>query len=88
MQSFGKNLWASKWKLLGGIIGGAIGAAIGEIPNILDAISEENFSDVPSLDNFAANCVGAVQWPNSSGFTLTSASLNGALVLGGDLAEK
>ncbi|HEY3365327.1 MAG TPA: TULIP family P47-like protein [Symbiobacteriaceae bacterium] len=88
VQSFGKNLWAAKWKLLGGMIGGAVGAAIGEIPNILDAISEENFSDVPSLDQFAATCVGAVQWPNASGFTLTSAALSGALILGGDLVEK
>ncbi|HYG59004.1 MAG TPA: TULIP family P47-like protein [Symbiobacteriaceae bacterium] len=87
VQSFGKNLWAAKWKLVGGIVGGAVGAGIGEIPSILDAISEKNFSDVPSLDNFAANCVGAVQWPNSSGFTLTSATLSGALILGGDLQE-
>lgn len=88
VQTFGKNLWAAKFKLLGGIIGGAVGAVIGEIPNILDAIAEKNFSDVPSLDKFAATCVGAVQWPNSSGFTLTSATLSGALVLGGDLVEK
>ncbi len=48
----------------------------------------EYYSDLPSFDEFGKNCVGSVEWPNSSGFELESAQLQGALLLGGKLIEE
>lgn len=42
-------------------------------------------NDAPSITPMAENAVASVQWAGSSGFKLTSASLNGSLQLSGDL---
>jgi hypothetical protein len=85
LQTFGRNILSNKWKLIGGMIGGVLGAGLGSVPMILTALEQAHFSDVPNLEEFAANCVESVHWPDAGGFALTSAALSGAAVLGGDL---
>lgn len=85
VQDIGKSMWKAKWRLTGAIVGGVIGTGLGFIPKIIDLIEQEEFSSLPSLDEFGQNCVGAVQWPDGSTFNLTAATLLGALILSGDL---
>lgn len=87
-RDIGTYFLANKWKIVGSIIGAAIGAGIGMIPEILEAVNEDKLSDLPSMDTIAANAVGAIKWPESSGFELKTANLAGALLLGGTLIEE
>ena len=87
-RSFGKWMWGTKWKLVGSVVGGGIGATLGAIPQMIEAVEKEYYSDLPSFDEFGNNCIGSVKWPNSSGFELESAQLQGALLLGGKLIEE
>ena len=53
--------------------------------SLLESYVKNQYSKLPSLDNFANNCVGVIHWPNNSCFELKSAQLRGAFILGGDL---
>src|SRR5690348_2967801 len=75
VRTFGQSINSAKWKLIGGVLGGLVGGTTGVIPLILDAVRQQEWSDVPPLDEFAANCVESVHWPDAGGFTLTSATL-------------
>ncbi|WP_251862444.1 TULIP family P47-like protein [Clostridium sp. Marseille-Q2269] len=86
--SFWQRLVNNKWKTLGSIIGGVVGAAAGSTWQIIDSLAQENFSDLPTLDEFTANCVETVKWPDNSGFELQSVSLSdGGFRLGGKLTK-
>lgn len=88
VRTFGNSIWSNKYKIIGGMLGGGTGVGLGSIPAIVDSLAQQNFSELPSLDEFGNNCVGAVQWPDSSGFELDSATLSGAFILGGNLTSK
>jgi hypothetical protein len=68
-------------KIFGSMIGGAAGAVVGQIPNILTNIGTDP-SDYPTLDSFAEQAISVVEWPNSTGYEMESATLNGALQIG------
>jgi hypothetical protein len=85
LRTFGQSVGSAKWKLVGGMLGGLVAGTLGIVPLILDAVREQEWSAAPTLDEFAAYCVESVHWPDAGGFTLTSATLSGAVVLGGDL---
>ncbi|MFB0832767.1 TULIP family P47-like protein [Brevibacillus laterosporus] len=88
VKDIGKFIYSNKFKLIGGIVGGATGAGLGMIPTIIDNQAQQNFSHIPSLDNFAKNCVEAVKWPDSKDFELTSATITtGGIILGGNLTS-
>ncbi|SFD29411.1 TULIP family P47-like protein [Ruminococcus albus] len=87
-RNIGTYFKTNKWKIAGSIIGAGIGASIGMLPKILEAINEDRFSELPTMDTIAANAVGAIKWPESSGFELKTANLAGALLLGGTLIEE
>lgn len=88
VKDIGKFMYSNKFKLIGGILGGAAGAGLGMIPTIIDSNAQQNYSQIPSLDNFAMNCVEAVKWPDSTDFELNSATLTtGGVILGGDLTS-
>ncbi|HHT7190468.1 TULIP family P47-like protein [Bacillus cereus group sp. Bc222] len=63
-----------------------VGAA-GLTPTILFMWSEylikKQYSELPSINNHLANCVGAVKWPDNSEFNLESAHLQGIYLMGG-----
>ncbi|MFS1519422.1 TULIP family P47-like protein [Bacillus sp. SCS-151] len=52
---------------------------------IEDKIKNEEYSKIPSLDEFGQSCLSPVKWPNVGGFELQTASLNSCLLLGGNL---
>ncbi|RYF77877.1 MAG: hypothetical protein EOO39_02895 [Cytophagaceae bacterium] len=68
-------------KILGSAVGGAIGAGVGSIPLILTQIGSEPDS-YQTLDEFAETAISSVQWPNTSGYVMESAELNGSLQIG------
>ncbi|WP_170953275.1 TULIP family P47-like protein [Bacillus thuringiensis] len=67
---------------------GTIGLA-GVAPTVLWEISEYllkgHISKVPSINEFLANCVGAVKWPDNSEFQVETAKLQGIYLMGGQL---
>lgn len=68
-------------KILGSMVGGAAGAVAGSIPMIVANIGKQA-NDYPTLDNFAEQVISSVEWPNSSGYEMESAELNGSLQIG------
>ncbi|WP_212745297.1 TULIP family P47-like protein [Bacillus sp. 2SH] len=74
---------------IGGVIGAILGGSLGILTHtIMEHMGKDDFSKVPTLDNFAANCVESVKWPNESGFELTDAKLvNGGFILNGNIKE-
>lgn len=87
VKDFGTSMWSTKWKLICSLGGALVAGLIGFIPRMVDNAKNLNLSELPSLNDFGQNCAGSVKWPDSSGFKLTSAALDGALVLGGDLQK-
>ena len=75
--------------VIGAILGGALGGSLGILTHtIMEHMGKGDFSKVPTLDNFAANCVESVKWPNESRFELTDATLvNGGFILNGNIKE-
>jgi hypothetical protein len=81
-QSFAGLFRAAAWKLLGLVIGAVIGAGISGIVAALQAYSDENTEEMPTLDDFTAEATKGVKWAGSSGYRLASAQLRGAIQLG------
>lgn len=61
-----------------------VGELIANIGAILDAVATQNEDKIPSVDLAVTNATNAITWPLATGFSLTSASLNGSLQFGGD----
>lgn len=68
-------------KIFGSVVGAAAGAAVGSTPLILANMGKQA-DDYPTLDNFAEEVVSSVEWPNTSGYVMESAQLNGSLQIG------
>ena len=84
--SFGGKILANKGKFIGGLLGSILGGSLGIIPDMITNLAQQNFSKVPTLDNFAANCVESVKWPAESNFELTDANLvSGGFILNGNI---
>jgi hypothetical protein len=78
-----KGFFRRNWrKLLGMAIGGAVGAVTSKIPDILEAYSEKDLANMPTLDEFVDYSVAPVSWPGQTGYTLVSVALNESLQMG------
>jgi Clostridium P-47 protein len=78
-----KGFLRRNWKkVLGGVVINALGYGASQIPDLLAAYGQDDATNIPTLDKFAENAISSTVWPNTSGFTLTSASLNRSLQLG------
>ncbi|MBO0930060.1 TULIP family P47-like protein [Fibrella aquatilis] len=85
-NSGGKTgMFANKFKVWGGVLGGLFGIPVGLLPQIMTAIytGEITEGNVPTLDDFAANFTGAVQWPQVPNWQVTGGTFQGAFLLGG-----
>jgi hypothetical protein len=81
-----KGFFRRNWrKMLGTAIGGAVGAVTAEIPDILEAYSEEDLEKMPTLDDFVEYSVSPLTWPGQTGYTLKSVALNESLQMGLDV---
>lgn len=80
------KIWKSKYKLLGGIVGGAVGGMIPTaIIKSIENSQQEIYSELPTINEFMNNCVGAIQWPENSEFSVDTAQLQGIYLMGGTL---
>ncbi len=78
-----KGFFRRNWsKMLGMAVGGAVGVVLGKIPAILEAYSEKDLANMPTLDEFVDYSVSATTWPGQTGYTLESVSLNESLQMG------
>ena len=66
-----------------GIIGG-IATTIISIPQYIELATSGQFDKLPSLENLIANGILTVDWPDSTGFKILSAQLNGSMQIGID----
>jgi hypothetical protein len=85
VQRWGGAIYGNKWKILVGSLGTLIGAQPGLISEYLVLAAKGELDKIPPFNHFAANCVGAVKWPETQGWDLKSANLQGPLVIGGEL---
>lgn len=82
--SVGQFFMSNRYLIIGGMIGGATGVILGDIPTIIITNEKAEIPNMASLNEFADNAVGTIQWP-SGVFQLSSAQLAGVLLLGGTL---
>ncbi|MDO6662048.1 TULIP family P47-like protein [Bacillus thuringiensis] len=76
-------------KVLGGILVGAVGSVIPTaVIKAIENANKEYYSELPTINEFVANSVGTVQWPDSSEFQLETANLRGIYLLGGQLNKE
>jgi hypothetical protein len=73
-------LTSPKFRLANGILAAVGGAVAGSIAAAKD-ITQQDYDDIPALDDFAANCFGASDWPGLTDYQLLSASFRESLVL-------
>lgn len=63
----------------------AVAAAIVEVivltPTWIELAAENNYSGLPNFESFVDKAISSIRWPNSNGYELVSASLNGSLCL-------
>lgn len=86
LQNWGAALQANKWKLFGGLLGGIVGSQAGLIPTYIELAAEGKIDQLPTIEEFAANCVGATAWPLLPNWEPRSVQLPGAFVLTGALS--
>jgi hypothetical protein len=78
-----KGFFRRNWrKMLGMAVGGVVGVVVDKIPTILEAYSEKDLANMPTLDEFVDYSVSATTWPGQTGYTLESVSLNESLQMG------
>jgi hypothetical protein len=85
IQRFKTALWANKWKIFGGAMGALIGAQPSMISEYMVLAAKGDLESIPPFNNFAANCIGATHWPQTKGWDLLGARLQGPLVINGNL---
>lgn len=85
LQKFTSAIAANKWKILGGVMVAIVSGIAGSVAEIIKLVAEGDTTKVPPFDGFAANCVGATKWPDTSGWALKDAGLRGPLVISGEL---
>ncbi|KAB7732510.1 TULIP family P47-like protein [Rudanella paleaurantiibacter] len=79
------GIFANKFKVWGGVLGGMFGIPVGLLPQIMTAIYNNKITqgNVPTIDDFAANFTGTVQWPQVSSWQVTGGTFQGAFLLAG-----
>ncbi len=75
---------ANRFCIAGGIVTGLVGL----MSPIGKALAEHDVSQLPTIDGFAAACLGATTWPNMSDWKLVDVRLGGALILYGQLSPQ
>lgn len=80
------GLFANKFKIWGGVLGGMLAIPIGLLPQIMTAIysGEITTGNVPTIDDFATNFTGAVQWPYVESWQVTGGTFASAFMLSGN----
>jgi hypothetical protein len=82
----GKIIETAVKKIIAVVIIIIVGGLIAAIPTIIAAVVSGKAAEaLPSIGALVTEATGDIEWPESSGFKLNSAQLNGSLVLGGDL---
>lgn len=81
-RSATESIAKARWRLgfgigLGAVLGGVVGVKLALLPALQHSQSNGKYSDLPNLDNFIANCVESVHWPNNSEFEFQSVQLCG-----------
>ncbi|WP_176520747.1 TULIP family P47-like protein [Bacillus cereus] len=84
------KIWRNKDKLVGGLIAASIaGTAAGLTPYIIlksiENSEKKMYSELPTINEFMNNCVGAIEWPENSEFDIEIALLQGIYLMGGTL---
>lgn len=70
-----------RFRIALGIISACAGLTAGGI-GVAKYIVSKDYDEIPSFDDFAANCLGASVWPQVTGYTLLGAGFQQSLVLG------
>ena len=67
------------------VIGGLFGIPVGMLPQIMQLIWNDKIHEgnVPTIDQFATNFTGAIQWPQVEGWQVTGGTFRAAFLLGG-----
>lgn len=83
------GLFSNKFKVWGGILGGMFGIPVGLLPQIMTAIYNNQITEgnVPTVDDFATNFTGAIQWPALESWQVTGGTFAGAFLLGGNTSQ-
>ncbi|MGG3788773.1 TULIP family P47-like protein, partial [Paenibacillus larvae] len=88
-ESFFSKIWKNKYKLIGGSVVGAVGGMVPTaIIKAIENAQQEHYSLLPTIHEFVANCVGAVNWPDNSEFEVETAKLQGIYLMGGKLNKE
>ncbi|QDX94824.1 hypothetical protein EEL30_22565 [Brevibacillus laterosporus] len=90
-----RTLWSRIWEISSKsalvftqmAVIGAAGMLPTAIAKYLDYLAEEHYSELPTIDAFLANCVGAVKWPDNSELQVETARLQGIYLMGGKLIK-
>ena len=84
------GIFANKYKVWGGVLGGMFGIPIGVLPQIMTAIWNDRITEgnVPTVDAFATNFTGAIQWPQVKSWEVTGGTFRAAFLLGGNATQK
>lgn len=79
------GMFSNKYKVWGGILGGMLGIPISMLPQIMDLIWNDKIHEgnVPTVDQFATNFTGAIQWPQVNSWQVTGGTFRSAFLLGG-----
>ncbi|HHT7189441.1 TULIP family P47-like protein [Bacillus cereus group sp. Bc222] len=85
-------IWELRMKLLGGLVHrGLRGLNESKSSIAIDIINQmvqENYSQLPTINEFLANCVGPISWPDNSEFQVENAQLQGIYLIGGKLNKE
>ncbi|QDX91768.1 hypothetical protein EEL30_04925 [Brevibacillus laterosporus] len=90
-----RSLWSRIWEISSKsalvftqmAVIGAAGMLPTAIAKYLEYLAKEHYSELPTIDAFLANCVGAVKWPDNSELQVETAQLQGIYLMGGKLIK-
>lgn len=82
---FANAITAHKWKIYGGVLGAALSVPADKIPEYIKLVAAGNLDAVPSFNAFADSSSGPIKFPGSTGLDLKTFSLNGPLIITGNL---
>lgn len=72
---------STKFRLATGLTAAISGSITGSI-GIAKAVTQQEYNQIPALNTFAINCIGATKWPSLSNYTLLGANFQTSLVMG------
>lgn len=79
------GIFSNKYKVWGGVIGSMFAIPVGLLPQIMQAVWNDKITEgnVPTVDDFATNFSGAIQWPYVESWQVTGGTFRSAFLLGG-----